>query len=86
MRGKIKFQQMNVYFLAQLGTMQTDQNKRKSCIQAKSMFKCHTGASGIKRGKKMHILYTNHMYLLSVVSNVNVKRKTPIMIFFYTQN
>lgn len=24
------------------------------------------------------------MYLLSVVSNVNVKRKTPIMIFLYT--
>lgn len=72
-----------VYILAQLETMRTAQttdfwkyhsSKKKNKIK-KSLFKCHTGACGIK-GKKMHVLYTNHMYP-SVVSNVKVKRKHP---------
>lgn len=76
----MKFQQMNVYFLAQLGTMQTDQNKKlhSSKINVQMSHWCFWH----KKGEQKHILYTNHMYLLSVVSNVNGKRKTPIMIFF----
>lgn len=67
-----------VYFLAQLETMQTDQTTDfwkyhpiKITVQMSHWCLWH------KRKKKMHVLFTNHMYPSSVVSNVNVRRKHP---------
>lgn len=68
-----------VYFLAQFETMQTDQRNfwkyHSSKITVQMSHRCLWHKRKTK--KHMHVLYTNHMYPSSVVSNVNVKRKHP---------
>lgn len=80
MRGANKFQQMteSISWHSSKPCRQIKETS-ESTIQAKSLFRCHTAACGIKgkQKKHMHVLYTNHMYPSSVVSNVNVKRKHP---------
>lgn len=60
--------------------MQTDQNNRLLKVPFKQNHHCSNVTLvlvALRGKKKKHVLYTNHMYPSSVVSNVKVKSKHP---------